>query len=129
MKITRALPILVVLAVAGAHPAHGQVSQALGELVDDLTWRSIGPVNTSGRVSDVEGIPHPSKTFYVATAAGGVWKTTNNGNSFRLIWDNPRVVATGDVAIAPSDPEQVWVGTGEEDSRNSISAGGGIFKS
>lgn len=106
-----------------------QLTQPLGDLADAFTWRSIGPANTSGRVTDVEGIPYPSKTFYVATATGGVWKTTNNGTTFQLIWDNERVVSMGDLAIAPSDPNQVWAGTGEEDSRNSISAGGGIFKS
>ena len=107
-----------------------QLTRPLGEdLAKAFKWRSIGPANISGRVSDVEGIPSPSKTFYVATAASGLWKTTNNGTSFKPIWTNERVVAMGDVAIAPSDPKQVWVGTGEEDSRNSISAGGGIFKS
>ncbi len=129
MKITRTLMILGGLAIAGPTALSAQTSRPLGDLADDFVWRSIGPVNTSGRVSDVEGIPHPSKTFYVATAGGGVWRTTNNGNTFESIWDNERVVATGDVAIAPSDPKQIWVGTGEEDSRNSISAGGGIFKS
>jgi photosystem II stability/assembly factor-like uncharacterized protein len=107
-----------------------QLTRPLEEdLAKAFKWRSIGPANISGRVSDVEGIPSPSKTFYVATAASGLWKTTNNGTSFKPIWTNERLVAMGDVAIAPSDPKQVWVGTGEEDSRNSISAGGGIFKS
>lgn len=82
-----------------------------------------------GRVTDVEGVPSPSKTFYVAAATGGIWKTTNNGTTFRPVWSNQRVVSMGDLAIAPSDPDQVWAGTGEEDSRNSISPGGGIFKS
>jgi photosystem II stability/assembly factor-like uncharacterized protein len=83
----------------------------------------------SGRVTDVEGIPSPSKTFYVATAAGGIWKTTNAGTSFRPLFDDERVISLGDLAIAPSDTMTVWVGTGEEDSRNSISPGGGIYKS
>ncbi len=83
----------------------------------------------SGRVTDVEGIPSPSKTFYVATAAGGIWKTTNAGTSFRALFDDERVISLGDLAIAPSDTMTVWVGTGEEDSRNSISPGGGIYKS
>jgi photosystem II stability/assembly factor-like uncharacterized protein len=94
-----------------------------------LRWRPIGPANMSGRVTDVEGLPSPSKTFYVAAAAGGIWKTTNNGTTFRPVFDNERVVSMGDLAIAPSDPNQIWAGTGEEDSRNSISPGGGIYKS
>jgi photosystem II stability/assembly factor-like uncharacterized protein len=129
VNITRIIPVIAALALVGPASLVAQTPGSLGDLASDFAWRSIGPVNTSGRVSDVEGIPSPSKTFYVATAGGGVWKTTNNGTTFQNVWDNERVVATGDVAIAPSDPDQVWVGTGEEDSRNSISAGGGIFKS
>ena len=96
---------------------------------EGFLWRSIGPANMSGRVTDIEGIPSPSKTFYVAAAAGGIWKTTNNGTTFRPLFQNERVVALGDLAIAPSDTMQIWAGTGEEDSRNSISPGGGIYKS
>ena len=94
-----------------------------------LRWRPVGPANMSGRITDVEGIPSPSKTFYVAAAAGGVWKTTNAGTTFRPVFDNERVASLGDLAIAPSDTNVVWVGSGEEDSRNSISPGGGIWKS
>ncbi len=92
-------------------------------------WRAVGPANMSGRVTDVEGIPSPSKTFFFAAAAGGIWKTTNNGTTFRPLFTDERVVAMGDIAIAPSDTMQIWAGTGEEDSRNSISPGGGIYKS
>ncbi len=92
-------------------------------------WRAVGPANMAGRVTDVEGIPSPSKTFYFAAAAGGIWKTTNNGITFRPLFTDERVVAMGDIAIAPSDTMTLWAGTGEEDSRNSISPGGGIYKS
>src|SRR5690606_4781609 len=108
-----------------AAPANGIVDAVL----DAATWRSIGPANMSGRITDVEGIPSPSRTFYIAPAAGGVWKTTNNGVTFRPLFQNERVAAMGDLAIAPSDTMQIWAGTGEEDSRNSISPGRGIYKS
>jgi photosystem II stability/assembly factor-like uncharacterized protein len=94
-----------------------------------LEWRAIGPVQMGGRVTDIEGIPSPSRTFYIAAAAGGVWKTVNNGVTFFPVWTGDRVISMGDMAIAPSDTNQVWLGTGEEDSRNSISPGGGIYKS
>ena len=131
MRLGRSLSLgLLAVATIAATPLQAQLSTPLDSaLLASLTWRSIGPANMSGRVSDVEGIPSPSKTFYVATAAGGVWKTTNNGTTFRSLFENERVVAMGDLAIAPSDTMIVWVGTGEEDSRNSISAGGGIYKS
>lgn len=92
-------------------------------------WRSIGPANMGGRITDIEGIPSPSKTFYVAAATGGLWKTTNAGTTFRPVFDNERVVSLGDLAIAPSDTNVLYLGTGEEDSRNSISPGGGVWKS
>ncbi|MFH1764536.1 MAG: hypothetical protein ABIF09_10130, partial [Gemmatimonadota bacterium] len=65
----------------------------------------------------------------VAAATGGIWKTTNNGTTFRPLFTDERVISLGDIAIAPSDTMQIWAGTGEEDSRNSISPGGGIYKS
>jgi photosystem II stability/assembly factor-like uncharacterized protein len=128
----RRTPLMVALAALAAFTPElrAQTPQLLDSaLLSEFRWRSVGPTNMSGRVSDVEGIPGPSKTFYVAAVAGGVWKTTNNGTSFQLVWDDPRVVSMGDLAIAPSDTNQVWIGTGEEDSRNSISPGGGVFKS
>lgn len=98
-------------------------------VIDGLRWRNIGPANMAGRIADVEGIPHPSRTFFVAAAAGGVWKTTNNGTTFRPVFDNYGVASLGDLAIAPSDTNIIYLGTGEPNSRNSISPGGGIFKS
>ncbi len=116
--------------MAWAAPVQAQLTQPLSqEMLEEFRWRSIGPVNMGGRVTDVEGLPSPSKTFYVAGAASGIWKTTNNGISFQQLWDHDRVAAMGDIAIAPSDRDIIWAGTGEEDSRNSISAGGGVFKS
>ncbi|MEO7995878.1 MAG: hypothetical protein ABI852_00465 [Gemmatimonadaceae bacterium] len=94
-----------------------------------LKWRTIGPANFEGRLSDVVGIPGPSKTVFVAAAAGGIWKTTNNGTTWRPVFDDKRVISMGMLAIAPSDTQQVWAGTGEPNSRNSIEPGGGIYKS
>src|SRR5256885_2646771 len=98
-------------------------------LLAGFRWRNIGPANMGGRVSSVTGIPSPSKTFFVAAAAGGIWKTTNAGTTFRPVFENEKCVSMGELAIAPSDTMQVWAGTGEEDSRNTISPGCGIFKS
>ena len=91
-----------------------------------MRWRSIGPTNMMGRVTDVEGIPG-TRTFFFAAAAGGVWKTSNAGTTFQLIF-NERIPALGDIAIAPSDTNVIYVGTGEEDSRNSVSPGYGVYK-
>ena len=94
-----------------------------------LRWRTIGPATFEGRLSDVVGIPGPSKTVFVAAAGGGIWKTTNNGTTWRPVFDDKRVISMGMLAIAPSDTQQVWAGTGEPNSRNSIEPGGGIYKS
>ena len=114
--------------------ALGAQSPAASGALDSVTlsalrWRAVGPANMGGRVTDVEGIPSPSKTFYVATAGGGIWKTTNAGTTFRSIFEHQRCVAMGDLAIAPSDTNTIYAGTGEQNSRNSISPGCGVFKS
>jgi hypothetical protein len=82
-----------------------------------------------GRITDIEGDPRNPKIFYVVAATGGIWKTINNGTMFFPIFDKERVISMGDLAIAPSNPDILYAGTGEEDSRNSMSPGGGLYKS
>src|SRR4051812_46920192 len=65
-----------------------------------MRWRSIGPVNMAGRITDVEGDPRNPKTFYVSGATGGVWKTINAGTTFIPLWDHGPVASVGDIAIA-----------------------------
>jgi photosystem II stability/assembly factor-like uncharacterized protein len=87
-----------------------------------LKWRSIGPVNTSGRIDDfavarVQGQPD---AIYVATASGGVFKSTNAGTSWAPVFDDVNAMQSiGDVTVAPSSPNTVWVGTGEANNRQS----------
>ncbi len=83
----------------------------------------------AGRITDIEVDPRNSKIFYVVSAAGGIWKTVNNGTMFFPLFDKERVISMGDLAIAPSNGDILYAGTGEEDSRNSISPGGGLYKS
>lgn len=78
---------------------------AEAQTLDSLTlagfrWRTVGPANFEGRVADIAGIPSPSKTFFVAAAAGGIWKTTNAGTTFRPVFDNYPVVSMGALAIS-----------------------------
>ena len=120
--------VLALAAMAGTVMA--QAPAALdSSTVSAFQWRSIGPANMGGRITDIEGLPSPSRTFYVMTAAGGIFKTTNAGTSFRPLFQHERCVAGGDLAIAPGDSMVLYAGTGEEDSRNSISPGCGVFKS
>lgn len=94
-----------------------------------LRWRVVGPVNMSGRVTDVEGVPGDPRIVWVGTAAGGVWKSTDGGTTFAPVFDEPPVQSVGDIALAPSNPDVVYVGTGEGNPRNSVSIGRGLFRS
>src|ERR1019366_8942969 len=94
-----------------------------------LKWRSIGPVNMAGRITDVEGDPRNPKVFYVSGATGGIWKTVNAGTTWGPIWDHAPIASMGDVALAASDPKIIWAGTGEQNSRNRVSPGYGVYKS
>ncbi len=97
-----------------------------------LKWRSIGPVNTSGRIDDfaVARMPGQPDAIYVATASGGVFKSTNAGTSWTPIFDDVFAMQSiGDVTVAPSSPTTVWVGTGEANNRQSSSWGDGVYKS
>ncbi|MEO7454951.1 MAG: hypothetical protein ABIY52_01720 [Gemmatimonadaceae bacterium] len=97
--------------------------------VAGFRWRTVGPANFMGRLSDVVGIPGPSKTVFVAAAAGGVWKSTNNGVTWRPVFDDKPVTSLGMLAIAATDTNTVWLGTGEPNSRNTIEPGAGVYKS
>ncbi|HEX2723227.1 MAG TPA: hypothetical protein VHM24_09935 [Gemmatimonadaceae bacterium] len=128
-------PLRVLLLVAGAavSPA-GSIPAQLTAPLDSAAlatfrWRSIGPANMGGRVTDIEADPRNSKVFYVATATGGIWKTVNAGTMFFPVFDKERVISMGDIAIAPSNGDIIYAGTGEEDARNSLSPGGGMYKS
>jgi len=94
-----------------------------------LEWRSIGPSNMSGRVADVEGVPGNPNIVYVGSASGGVWKTTNGGNSWTPIFERQGTLSIGDIALEPNNPDVIWVGTGESNARNSVSFGDGVYKS
>ncbi|HVL13313.1 MAG TPA: PDZ domain-containing protein, partial [Gemmata sp.] len=97
--------------------------------VKKMQWRSIGPANMGGRITALAVVESDPTTYYVATASGGLLKTTNNGTTFQHLFDNQSTVSIGDVAVAPSDPNIVWVGTGENNPRNSVSYGDGVYKS
>ncbi|HYV96118.1 MAG TPA: hypothetical protein VE967_01540, partial [Gemmatimonadaceae bacterium] len=97
-----------------------------------IKWRSIGPVNTSGRIDDiaVARVPGEADAVYIATASGGLWKSSNSGISFQPVFDNVDAMQTiGAVAVAPSSPQTVWAGTGEANNRQSSSWGDGVYKS
>ncbi|MEO6445087.1 MAG: sialidase [Gemmatimonadaceae bacterium] len=94
-----------------------------------LSWRSLGPTNQAGRVSAVVGVPGDPATYFVAGANGGIIKTTNAGTTFHPVFDRESAGSIGAIAIAPSDPNIIYVGTGEGNPRNNASVGDGMYKS
>ena len=97
----------------------------------DLKWYPIGPTNISGRCTDIAVVmpKGESYTIYVATASGGVWKTVNEGTTWEPIFESEASSSIGDIAIAPSDQNIVWIGTGEANIFRSSQCGSGIYKS
>jgi photosystem II stability/assembly factor-like uncharacterized protein len=97
-------------------------------LYSGLRWRLIGPFR-GGRVNAVSGVPGQPNTFYYGSVSGGLWKSTNAGRTWTPVFDGQPVASIGAIAIAPSDPNVLYVGTGESDMRDSISFGNGMYKS
>jgi photosystem II stability/assembly factor-like uncharacterized protein len=99
------------------------------EWIKSLSWRSIGPANMGGRITAISVFEADPSTYWIATASGGLVKTVNNGITFQHQFDREATVCIGDVCVAPSNKEIVWVGTGEANPRNSVSYGDGVYKS
>jgi photosystem II stability/assembly factor-like uncharacterized protein len=97
--------------------------------VSGLKFRLVGPAKTSGRVADIAVHPDNQDVWYVAAASGGVWKTTNHGTTFNPIFDGQGSYSIGCVTLAPSNPNIVWVGTGENNNQRSVAYGDGVYKS
>jgi len=94
-----------------------------------LNWRCIGPATMSGRITAISVYEADPKVYWIATASGGLLKTVNNGITFEHQFDKEATVSIGDVCVAPSNKNIVWVGTGENNPRNSVSYGDGVYKS
>ncbi|HEY7288688.1 MAG TPA: hypothetical protein VH583_02540 [Vicinamibacterales bacterium] len=111
----------------------GQASPAArdagGGPFDTLHFRPIGPASMSGRISDLAVYEADPSIFYVGTAHGGVWKTTNSGTTFEAQFQSEGLISIGDVTVSQSNPDLVWVGTGESNNRQSTSWGDGVYKS
>jgi photosystem II stability/assembly factor-like uncharacterized protein len=92
-----------------------------------LKYRNIGPA-AGGRVSRATGVPGDPTTFYAATASGGVWKSIDGGTTWRSVFDDQPISSIGSIAVAPSDHNVVYVGSGEANIRGNVAAGNGIYK-
>jgi hypothetical protein len=120
---------LVVIGVSAQSLLTGRAEQASTTApagpFDNLHFRPIGPAAMSGRISDLAVYEANPAIFYVGTAHGGVWKTVNNGTTFEAQFQEQGLMSIGDVTISQSNPDLVWVGTGESNNRQSTSWGDG----
>ena len=123
-KVFRAI---AVIAAFLAHP--GLTQDAIPEdALRALRYRLVGPFR-GGRVNTVAGIPGDATTYYFGTPGGGVWKTTDAGATWNPIFDGQPVSAIGSLAVASSDPNIVYVGSGDPRIRGNVSHGDGVYKS
>jgi photosystem II stability/assembly factor-like uncharacterized protein len=97
--------------------------------LEGLSWRSIGPAEMGGRTVDIAAIPGDPLTVYFATATAGVWKTDDGAITWRSVFETGGTLSTGAIAIAPSDRNVLYLGTGEGNPRNSTSIGDGVYRS
>jgi photosystem II stability/assembly factor-like uncharacterized protein len=135
--VNRPAVLIALLAMASPLAAQGlgedndnrpMINRSDDPLLRDFRWRVIGPIGQGGRVDDIAVVENDPSTFYVGFATGGLWKTTNNGTTFEPIFDTFSTHSIGDIAIAPSNPDIVYVGTGEANNRQSSSFGDGVYK-
>ena len=133
--LARAAIAALIPAAALAAATHGATAQAqpdpalIREAAHGLALRGIGPALMGGRIADIAIHPTDPTTWYLAVGSGGVWKTTNAGISWTPIFDDQPSYSIGDVAIDPSDPDIVWVGTGENVSGRHAAWGDGVYRS
>jgi photosystem II stability/assembly factor-like uncharacterized protein len=121
----RSLAVLSGILVLGSCILAGQIDKSL---LQGMNWRLVGPFR-GGRVLAVTGVPENSNLYYFGAVAGGVWKTTDAGLTWNPLFDKQSVSSIGAIAVAKSDPNVIYVGTGEACIRGDISFGDGVYKS
>ena len=134
LRVSTSLILALVSVVITTAPSMAQQTGELVNASDDpllqgFRWRSIGPVGQGGRVDDIAVNPKNPKNFFVGFATAGLWKTTNNGTTFRPVFDTYSTHSIGAIGLSPSNPDIVYIGTGEANNRQSSSFGEGMYKS
>lgn len=128
LMLRHALPALFA-AVLIPTPSVAQMAAIDEDRLSTFRPRLIGPAVTSGRVHDVEALPSDPSTVFLASASGGLWKSTNRGHTWRNVFAGKDVSTFGDLAIAPSNANVMYAGTGEQNNRQSSSWGNGVYRS
>jgi photosystem II stability/assembly factor-like uncharacterized protein len=128
-RVWRGLFALAAGAAAAVAGVSGQSERMTADTFKDVAFRSIGPGLTSGRIADVAIDPKNPSVWYVAAAAGNLWKTENRGNTFIPVFDKYGSYSLGAVTVDPRDSNVVWLGTGENNNQRSVNFGDGVYKS
>ena len=134
-KITLLMVALFLVSSATFAKKKEEAKKAKGDtiitssLVGGLKFRSIGPAWASGRIADFAVNPENTKEYYVGVASGNLWKTTNNGTTWKPIFDKYGAYSIGVVELDPNNPNVVWVGTGENNHQRALGYGDGVYKS
>ena len=133
MRRLSGLLCVALLALVAFEPLQAQSRDDSIDIPDSwmehVKFRSIGPANMMGRITSIAVYENDPSIWWAASASGGLLKTENNGITFTHQFDREATVSIGDVQVAQSDPNIVWVGTGEANPRNSVSWGNGVYKS
>ena len=132
MSVSKLLVLFAAVGIATL-PINARQQASIEDIVNATTFRNIGPFRTSAWVTEIAVPETPARdhlyTIYAATRTGGLWKTDNNGVTWTPISDSVEVAAVGAVAVAPSNPNVVWMGTGDQANARSSYSGKGVFKS
>ncbi len=124
------LAFMIVGGIAATAPLHAQDMKIDSDTISGLGARNIGAAVMSGRIAALAAVHDKGRlTIYIGAASGGVWRSLNGGTTFKPMFDKQPVQSIGAIAIDPSNPKTVWVGTGEAWTRNSASIGDGVYKS
>lgn len=131
MKKTISIVILgmIICFVCFSQNANAQSAEKTGKLFEKFSWRCVGPAVMGGRTVDIDVVEKQPWIIYAAIGPSGVWKSENNGITWRPVFHKESSVSVGDIAIAQSHPHIIWVGTGEATCRNSVTIGDGVYKS
>jgi len=129
MRSRQAVVVRLVLIVAVAAASLGAQQPGPAEILKSFTYRALGPARQCGRILHVAVDPRKPTTFYLAPSTGGIWKTVNNGTTFASILPQESMVSVGHVVLAPSNPDIVWVGSGDAASGRIPLRGFGVWKS
>lgn len=121
--------ILIILSTFSINSYSNNLDTIPESIYSGLKFRNISPAYISGRIADIVVNPNNNSEYYVAVAAGGIWKTINNGTTFKPIFDNYSVYSIGCLAMDPKNHNIIWAGSGENNHQRSISYGDGVYKS